>query len=127
MDIKNTGQVDMYNRVRLERPGPRVGSHPASARGAVSVKTDTVSVSDEAVLRTEAYRTAMNAPDIREDKVNAIRDQIANGTYTVNAHRIAANMLGVTKERLRVGNMLPGLFLPLLYLPLSQWLGGLLG
>ena len=35
----------------------------------------------------------MNAPDIREDKVNAIRDQIANGTYTVNAHRIAANML----------------------------------
>ena len=37
------------------------------------------------------------------------------------------NMLGVTKERLRVGNMLPGLFLPLLYLPLSQWLGGLLG
>ena len=40
---------------------------------------------------------------------------------------IAANMLGVTKERLRVGNMLPGLFLPLLYLPLSQWLGGLLG
>ena len=29
-----------------------------------------------------------------EDKVNAIRDQIANGTYTVNAHRIAANMLG---------------------------------
>ena len=40
---------------------------------------------------------------------------------------IAANMLGVTKERLRVGNLLPGLFLPLLYLPLSQWLGGLLG
>ncbi|MBS5049258.1 MAG: flagellar biosynthesis anti-sigma factor FlgM [Desulfovibrionaceae bacterium] len=94
MDIKNTGQVDMYNRVRLERPGPRAGSHPASARGAASVKTDTVSVSDEAVLRTEAYRTAMNAPDIREDKVNAMRDQIANGTYTVNAHRIAANMLG---------------------------------
>ena len=89
MDIKNTGQVDMYNRVRLERPGPRAGS-----RGAASVKTDTVSVSDEAVLRTEAYRTAMNAPDIREDKVNAMRDQIANGTYTVNAHRIAANMLG---------------------------------
>ena len=94
MDIKNTGQVDMYNRVRLERPEPRVGSHPSSAHGAAATKTDTVSVSDEAVLRTEAYRTAMNAPDIREDKVNAIRDQIANGTYTVNAHRIAANMVG---------------------------------
>lgn len=93
MEIKNTGQMEWYNRVQLEKPEHRVGSHPSSAHGATSAKTDTVSVSDEAVLRTEAYRTAMNAPDIREDKVNAIRDQIANGTYTVNAHRIAANML----------------------------------
>lgn len=94
MDIKNTGQVDMYNRVRLERPEARVGSHPSAARGSAAAQTDTVSVSDEAVLRTEAYRTAMNAPDVREDKVGAIRDQIANGTYTVNAHRIATNLLG---------------------------------
>ena len=93
MDIRNTGQVDMYNRVRLERPETRVGSHPSSAHGTAAAKTDTVSVSDEAILRTEAYRTAMNTQDIREDKVNAIRDQIASGAYSINPHRIAANML----------------------------------
>ena len=40
---------------------------------------------------------------------------------------IGINMLGLPKEKLRVGNMLPAIFLPLAYLPLSQWLGGVLG
>ena len=40
---------------------------------------------------------------------------------------LAVNMLNLSKERLRVGNMLPALFLPLLYLPLSQWLAQLPG
>ena len=30
---------------------------------------------------------------------------------------IGINMLGLPKEKLRVGNMLPAIFLPLLYLP----------
>lgn len=38
---------------------------------------------------------------------------------------IAINMLGLSKEKIRVGNMLPALFLPILYQPLSQWLSGL--
>lgn len=39
---------------------------------------------------------------------------------------IGINMLGLPKEKLRVGNMLPAIFLPLLYLPLRDWLAGLL-
>lgn len=39
---------------------------------------------------------------------------------------IGANMLGFPKEKLRVGNMLPAIFLPLIYIPLSNWLIGLL-
>ena len=39
---------------------------------------------------------------------------------------IGVNMLGLPKEKLRVGNMLPAIFLPLLYLPLRDWLAGLL-
>ncbi len=38
---------------------------------------------------------------------------------------IAINMLGLSKEKLRVGNMLPAIFLPLLYLPVAQWLEGM--
>ena len=40
---------------------------------------------------------------------------------------IGINMLGLPKEKLRVGNMLPAVFLPLVYQPLSQWLAGLAG
>ena len=41
---------------------------------------------------------------------------------------LALNMLGVTGEkRLRVGNMLPAVFLPIGLLPLMRWLGGLFG
>lgn len=97
MNIKNTGQMEMYGQVRLERPEARIGAHHSTTQGTAAPQTDTVSVSDEAMLRTEAYRTAMNAPDIREDKVNAIRDQIANGTYSVNSRRIAANLLGMER------------------------------
>ena len=93
MDIKNTGQMELYGRMRLERTEPRPASHPATTQGTIAPQADTVSVSDEAVLRTEAYRAAMSTSDIREDKVNAIRDQIANGTYTINSRRIAANLL----------------------------------
>lgn len=40
---------------------------------------------------------------------------------------IAVNMLGLGKAKIRVGNMLPAIFLPLAYLPAAQWLAGLLG
>ena len=33
---------------------------------------------------------------------------------------IAANMLGFPKEKLRVGNMLPAIFLPIVYIPLAE-------
>lgn len=38
---------------------------------------------------------------------------------------IAVNMLGLTKERLRVGNLLPAIFLPVAYLPLADFLATL--
>ena len=40
---------------------------------------------------------------------------------------IAINMLGLGKAKIRVGNMLPAIFLPLLYLLVSQWISGLAG
>jgi len=38
---------------------------------------------------------------------------------------IAINMLGLGKSKLRVGNMLPAIFLPIVYIPLADWLGRL--
>lgn len=38
---------------------------------------------------------------------------------------IAVNMLGLGKEKIKVGNMLPAMFLPIAYIPLAEWLAGL--
>lgn len=38
---------------------------------------------------------------------------------------LSINLLGLRQERLRVANMLPAVFLPIAYLPLSSWLGAL--
>ncbi|MBR1456398.1 MAG: DUF554 domain-containing protein [Oscillospiraceae bacterium] len=38
---------------------------------------------------------------------------------------MALNMLGATKERIRVANMLPAIFLPIAYFPITNWLGSL--
>ena len=40
---------------------------------------------------------------------------------------IAINMLGLGKHKIKVGNMLPAIFLPIVYLPAVSWLTGLLG
>lgn len=39
---------------------------------------------------------------------------------------IGINMLGLAPAKLKVGNMLPAIFLPLLYLPLAEWLAGVM-
>lgn len=38
---------------------------------------------------------------------------------------IAVNMLGLGKEKIKVGNMLPAIFLPIGYIPLANWLASL--
>ena len=38
---------------------------------------------------------------------------------------MACNMLGLAKERIKVANMLPAIFLPIAYVPLAAWLAGL--
>ena len=40
---------------------------------------------------------------------------------------LGLNMLGCTKEPLKVGNLLPAMFLPILLVPIAEWIGRLFG
>lgn len=40
---------------------------------------------------------------------------------------IAVNMLGIPNLKIRVGNMLPAIFLPIAYVPFVNWISGLMG
>lgn len=38
---------------------------------------------------------------------------------------LAMNLLGLRAQPIKIANMLPAVFLPMAYVPLSAWLGGL--
>lgn len=38
---------------------------------------------------------------------------------------MAINLLGISEKHIKIGDMLPGLFLPVLYFPVAAWLGGI--
>ena len=52
-----------------------------------------MSVSQDALLLTEARLTAQNTPDVRADKVESLRIQVADGTYKPDSRLIAASLI----------------------------------
>ena len=65
----------------------------ASSDAAAKSQGDTVTVSQDAVLMNQATRTAQNTPDIRTEQVEALRIQVANGTYKPDSRLIAENLV----------------------------------
>ncbi|MBQ7456291.1 MAG: flagellar biosynthesis anti-sigma factor FlgM [Desulfovibrio sp.] len=54
---------------------------------------DSVQFSPDALLLSEATRTAQNAPDIRQEAVEKLRIQVANGSYKPDSRLIAENLV----------------------------------
>lgn len=81
---------DVYAQGRLES-APE--GRPHAGTGHTSAQGDSISVSQDALLLSEAHRVAQNTPDVRADKVEALRLQVANGTYKADSRLIAANLL----------------------------------
>jgi negative regulator of flagellin synthesis FlgM len=76
-------QVQDKNKV--ETPDNKTEKSTANA--------DTVVISDAAKRIQEARRQLDEIPDVREDKVTELRNQIQNGTYEINADKIAGKMI----------------------------------
>lgn len=53
-----------------------------------------------------------------------INEMSAVGSILIIA--LSLNMLGVTRERIRVGNMLPAILVPCVYIPVANWISTLL-
>ena len=71
------------------------GAGRISASGAdARPRTDSVAVSTirQDVMRARAV--AASQPDVRTDRVAALRQQVSSGAYQVDTHALAAKMLG---------------------------------
>lgn len=56
-------------------------------------KADTVELSDTAKKVQEAQKQLEAIPDVREDKVAQLKEQIENKTYDMDEEKIARNMI----------------------------------
>jgi negative regulator of flagellin synthesis FlgM len=58
-----------------------------------TASADSYKVSSEGKDYNNIYKAVMQSSDIREDKVNSISQQIADGTYSVSAESLADKIL----------------------------------
>jgi negative regulator of flagellin synthesis FlgM len=65
---------------------------PAGSTSTVVRKPDDVSISDAARSLASAQKAVSSAPDVREDRVAAIRSAIADGSYAVDSRTLAASI-----------------------------------
>ncbi|MBI9082917.1 MAG: flagellar biosynthesis anti-sigma factor FlgM [Desulfobacterales bacterium] len=82
--------IDPY--VEQVKPNSRPDPHAEKATHAAK-PGDTVNLSREAKEVQEAQKAAKAVPDVRENKVAEIQQQIQAGTYKVNGDKVAFNML----------------------------------
>jgi negative regulator of flagellin synthesis FlgM len=93
MDINGVNNQAIKNyRPRTERP--EEAEKAAKAREArLDAEGDTLQLSHEARLRTAAHSTAMQTGDMRRERVDALKAQVADGTYHIDNEKIAARLL----------------------------------
>ena len=92
MEINGNQSIGIDAYVNQVQDKNKVGT-PDNKPEKTAVKADTVVLSDAAKRVQEARRQLDDIPDVREDKVSQLRSQIQNGTYEINADKIAGKMI----------------------------------
>ena len=86
-----TSPLSVYRQQQTDKVREeRQGRGRAAEGGATG---DVVSLSTDARILAEAQRSAQEAPEVRQDKVDALKEQVQNGTYTVDNRRVAQGLL----------------------------------
>lgn len=84
--IKDLKEVKKRENVKV--PGTSSSTRPEETE-----KTNTVEITSQRFIET-AIRKAENLPEVREEKVNRIKEQVESGTYQVSNREIARAMIG---------------------------------
>jgi negative regulator of flagellin synthesis FlgM len=87
---KDTVNIDAYVKQVQDKDKADATSEQPEKQQA---KADTVVLSDTAKTVQEAQTQLKSIPDIREDKVAELKEQVENGTYEVDADKLAGKML----------------------------------
>jgi flagellar biosynthesis anti-sigma factor FlgM len=102
MDIKNVNtQLIAGYRPQMERTEDAAGKAAKAEDARPGSEGDTIRLSGEAKLRTAARSAAMQADDMRRERVDVLKTQVADGTYSIDNENIAAKLLQEEAELFR--------------------------
>ena len=87
---KDSVNIEAYvNQVQDKEKAEAASEQPETQQ----TKADTVALSNAAKNLQEAQKQLEAIPDVREDKVAQLKEQIENGTYEIDEEKIADKML----------------------------------
>ncbi|MDH3800166.1 MAG: flagellar biosynthesis anti-sigma factor FlgM [Desulfobacterales bacterium] len=87
---KDTVNIEAYvNQVQNKDKVDATSEQPEKQQ----TKADTVVLSDTAKKVQEAQKQLETIPDVREDKVAQLKEQIENKTYDMDEEKIAGKMI----------------------------------
>ncbi len=95
MEITNNNpftRLDAYVK-NIGKEKDRVQGSPGEAPKGGGLSEDTIALSPEAKQIQEAKKLLDSLPDIREDMVSEIKEQIEAGTYNIDSEKIAFRMI----------------------------------
>jgi negative regulator of flagellin synthesis FlgM len=92
MEITPKDSVNIEAYVNQVQDKDKVDATSEQA-GKQQTKSDTVVLSDAAKRIQEAKKQLEAIPDVREDKVAQLKEQIENGTYKIDEEKIADKIL----------------------------------
>jgi negative regulator of flagellin synthesis FlgM len=87
----NIDSIDKLNSDYIRKDLKKATETDATAANYES--DDSVEISSEALNLKDMEAAAMNAPDVREEKISAIKAQIDSGTYKISSERIARQLI----------------------------------
>lgn len=94
MDIQQlTNAMDAYGGNVAGTTSETTPRRGRATGAAASAQGDTVQVSQDGQLLNVARKAAQEAPDVRAEKVEQLRAEIANGTYARDSRMIAAGII----------------------------------
>lgn len=97
----DTSGIKPGPRLDAERPDTRVrGDTSQQTSGPAAGRADSVQLTDTAVRLSELAAEVSAAEGVDIARVEAIRQQIADGSYTVDADRVADALMTMEKELL---------------------------
>lgn len=92
MEINGNQGIGIDAYVNQVQDKNKIGTPEDKPENSVN-KSDTVVISDAAKRVQEARSQLNDIPDVREEKVTELRNQIQNGTYQIDADKIAGKMI----------------------------------